>query len=351
MVAAAAAAAASFYPAINLRKTGPKNTLHRSALSLPPSLAPPFHLCLPQPFPPLDQQLPYPNIHPPRLQLFSVRGPQAPALREPHSGLYPPALAGSCTQQDRHRALQVQPNGERLLRALFPVGVLKGGFHPSPRVGSSPPTPSKSSSFRKQGLSLRAPGPPLYSGCTSRTPLQPGWVPPELTDSSSLPSPSPSRLLRAPRGRPSKIGPCPEPASPAGSPLPLQRRPAWFLNLGRGGFRVARPSGAGPAPAPLRPRPPRLDWPHAPLPGLLPAPSVRGHRHLVQRVPRGDLEAPLGPGAHCGDEEGARAREEERRCRTELRQEQETYGRAGAATAARGHRGVPSSGLAAARRG
>lgn len=112
---------------------------------------------------------------------------------------------------------------------------------------------------------------------------------------------------------------------------------------------MARPPGAGPAPDPLRPRPPRLDWSRAPLPGLLPAPSVRGHRHLVQRVPRGDLEAPLEPGAHCGAAEGARAREEERRCRTELRQEQETYGRAEAATAARGHRGVSSSGLAAAR--
>lgn len=44
------------------------------------------------------------------------------------------------------------------------------------------------------------------------------------------------------------------------------------------------------------------------------------------------------------------AREEERRCRTELRQEQETYGWAGAATAARGHHSVPSGGLAAAPR-
>lgn len=166
----------------------------------------------------------------------------------------------------------------------------------------------------------------------------------------SLP-PSPFRLLLCTPGPPlqERFEPrAPVPDRPC-PPPPLQRRPAWFLSLCPGGFRVARPPGAGPAPDPLRPRPPRLDWSRAPLPGLLPAPSVRGHRHLVQRVPRGDLEAPLEPGAHCGAAEGARAREEERRCRTELRQEQETYGRAEAATAARGHRGVPSSGLAAAR--
>lgn len=193
--------------------------------------------------------------------------------------------------------------------------------------------------------------------CTpSQTSSGKSWVPPAFLGSSSLPSRSHSRLSLFVPGL--ALQDLPEPRTNAPDRAP-GRAPCRPRSAAQRGSQASVLAASG-WPVPLRelapPRPRSAPGCLSsigcapPSPGLLPALSVRGHRHLVQRVPRGDLEASLRSGAHSGDAEGARAREEERRCRTELRQEQETHGRAGAATAARGHRSVPSGGLAAASR-
>lgn len=85
----------------------------------------------------------------------------------------------------------------------------------SSRVGNSPLNPSKSLTFRKQGLSLCAPGPSLYVGFAVPFPSPARSL---LSSPSRLPSLSPVPLdcCFAPRGRPSKNAPSPEPLSLAG---------------------------------------------------------------------------------------------------------------------------------------
>lgn len=279
--------------------------------------------------------------------------------REHRSGLYyfthptphsfhhppqPPAPAGSCSQPNCHgrsRSHPIQTGCSALSSSRRPSRPVP----PEPSCPHFPSKPLQVPCLLQTRIVPATPGPPVYfSGCTATLPsLRPESLFPPLSEPlqtvAARPGAAPPRSPRTPNGSPPAESPLPRSAAQRGSHASVPAALGWPVPR-----ELAPPLSRS---APGRPgligrEPPSLE--------LLPALSVRGHRHLVQRVPRGDLEAPLRPGAHCGDAEGARAREEERRCRTELRQEQETYGRAGAATAARGHRSVPSGGLAATTR-